>query len=265
MSKAPYSSHEALRQLQLMRALWRREDTAKLAAWAREAGDHAALGVAAYRGNAAAVADRALAQAFPTVRQLVGDESFAIMAQAFWYWCPPLHGDLAQWGAELPAFIAADEQLASEPYLADVARVDWAVQRIEQAADVGDPPQGLERLAAVDPDRIGLVLRPGMKAMRSTWPVASIWRAHRSNEVDRFSSARERLEQGIAEDVLVWREGWRGVADAITPAQFAFVDALLGGSSLGAALHRAGAAFSFEQWLHDALARQWLVAVAELT
>jgi hypothetical protein len=265
MNGTPDRQREALRQQQLIRVLWRRSGDATLAAWVREPGGRAASGVAAYRGNAAAVADRALAQAFPTVRQLVGEESFATQAEAFWHRCAPLRGDLAQLGADLPGFVQNDPQLAGEPYLADVARVDWAVHHIEQAVDVDEPPQGLQRLASDEPDRIRLVLRPGMTTLRSRWPVASIWNAHRSDRTDRFGPVRDALEYGIAENVLVWRDGWRGVAEAVGPAQFAFAQALGDGSPLGDALRRAGDSFSFEQWLHSALARRWLIAVIAST
>lgn len=266
MNAAPdLLQREALRQQQLIRALWRKTDDATLAPWVREPGEHTALAVAIYRGNAAAIADRALAQAFPTVRRLLGDESFALLAKAFWYRCAPQRGDLAQLGAALPGFIEADSQLAGEPYLGDVARVDWAVHRIEQAVDIDGPPPGLQRLASDEPDQIRLVLRPGITALRSNWPVASIWRAHRSDQADRFASSREALDQGVAENVLVWRDGWRGVVDAVEPAQLAFAEALLDGSPLGAALTRVGEALSFERWLHDALSKRWLVAVAGST
>jgi hypothetical protein len=261
MSERPDLPREALRQQQLIRVLWRRAGEASLAEWLRGPAGHAVLGVAAYRGNAAAVAERALAQAFPTVRQLLGEESFAMLARAFWHRCVPLQGDLAQLGAELPGFVEGDPQLAGEPYLADVARVDWAVHCIEQADDVDAPPPGLQRLAGDDRDRIRLVLRPGIAALRSSWPVARIWHAHRSERADRFAQLREDLARGAPEDVLVWRDGWRGVVEAVAPAPFAFTQALLDDSTLGDALRRAGDAFSFERWLHDALARRWLVTV----
>jgi len=265
MSRAPDLQREAFRQQQLIRALWRRTGDVALAPWLREPGARAALAVAAYRGNAAAVADRALALAFPTVQQLLGVESFASLAKAFWHRHAPRRGDLAQLGAELPGFIETDPQLASEPYLGDVARADWAVHCIEQAVDVDGSPPGLQLLASVEPDRIRLVLRPGLAALRSNWPVASIWRAHRSGEADRFVSVREAFDRGIAENVLVWRDGWRGVVDAVDSAQFTFARALLDGASLGDALQEVGDAFSFEQWLHDALTRDWLVAITGST
>jgi hypothetical protein len=92
-------------------------------------------GLQAYRANAGALAERALAAAYPDRAQLLGDESFAGMARAYWHHHAPVLGDVARWGAELPAFIAAAEQLAEEPYLADVARLDWAVHMAQSAAD----------------------------------------------------------------------------------------------------------------------------------
>ena len=116
--------------------------------WLRESGGRAGQGLAAYRGNAAAIAERALAAAFPTVQQLLGEESFAQLARVV------LASAAAQCAAisrvmamRWPTGSVDDTQLASEPYLADVARVDWAVHAIEQAADVPGPPEGLALLA----------------------------------------------------------------------------------------------------------------------
>jgi hypothetical protein len=265
MSAVSDLQREALRQQQLIRVLWRRTGDAALVPGVREPGGRAALAVAAYRGNAAVIADRALALAFPTVQQLLGAESFASLAKAFWHRHAPRRGDLAQLGAQLPDFVEADPQLASEPYLGDVARVDWAVHCIEQAVDVDGSPPGMQRLASHEPDQIRLVLRPGLATLHSNWPVASIWRAHRSAEADRFVPVREAYDRGIGENVLVWRDGWRGVVEAVDSARFAFAQALLDGAGLGDALRRAGDAFSFEQWLHDALAKHWLVAITGST
>ena len=140
---------EALRQQQLLRALWRCGNAPALNLWLRESSERAGHALAAYRGNAAAIAECALAAAYPTVQQLLGDESFAQLARALWHHAPPQCGDLACWGDALPGWIEGDAQLAGEPYLADVARVDWAVHAIEQAADTVPAIVGLERLAAV--------------------------------------------------------------------------------------------------------------------
>ena len=261
---AQAAQRELARQQQLLRALWRRGADASLASWLRESGERAGQGLDAYRGNAAAIAERTLAAAFPTVQQLVGEPSFAQLARAFWLRQPPCRGDLAHYGDGLPEWIADDTQLASEPYLADVARVDWAVHAIEHAADVPVPPQDLSLLAQLDPSQLALRLRPGLAVVVSRWPVATIWQAHRSSEADRFAPVREAFASVRAETALVARPQWRATVSAIDPAAAQFIVALQDGASLTRALDAGGATFQFEPWLHDAVRRQWLQAVEPL-
>jgi hypothetical protein len=260
-STAP--SRELLRQQQLLRALWRRGSDSQLVPWLQEHGERAAHGLAAYRGNAAAIAERALAAAYPTVQQLLGDQSFAQLARAFWHRVPPQRGDLAQWGESLPDWLAADAQLVSEPYLADVARLDWAVHAIEHAADVASPPPGLQRLGDCDPAQLRLHLRPGLALLRSAWPIVAIWQAHRADaSSDRFEPVRRALAEGVQQTALVARDGWRGSVVAIDELSVAaFFEALLRGATLAHALDAAGSAFAFDRWLGDALRRQWLAAI----
>ena len=262
MSSATAPSRELLRQQQMLRALWRRGSDASLALWLRESGARAAEGLAAYRGNAGAIAERALAAAYPTVQQLLSDDSFAQLARAFWSREPPRCGDLARYGDALPAWIAADAQLAAEPYLADVARVDWAVHAIEQASDVASPPPGLALLGELDPAQLRLRPRPGLALVRSAWPVVTIWQAHRSDALDRFAPVRHALAAQIGETALIARDGWRASVQRIDDASVAvFFEALLHGGTLARALDAAGAAFRFDRWLADALRHQWLAAV----
>lgn len=240
---------EALRQQTLLRALWHDARSAVVGGWLRD-GPKLARGLAAYQANAGALAERALGAAYPTVAQLVGDESFGALARAFWHAEPPQRGDIGEWGAGLAAFVAADAQLAGEPYLADVARIDWAVHAAERAADA-TPPRGLEALADGGP-RV-LRLQPGTTLVSSAHPVATIWLAHRSTAADRFAPVRAAFAEGRAEHALVQRRGWRAEVRAVGAAEAGFTAALLRGDTLGAALDAAGPAFDFETWLVAAL------------
>ena len=254
-------AQEAQRQSLLLRALWRQVPDSALAGWLRDAPARTARGLSAYRSNGAAIAARSLAAAFPTVAQLVGAESFDALAAAFWHAHPPRRGDLAEQGAELPAFIAADAQLADVPWLADSARLDWAVHRAECAADADGAAADLERLATDDPATLCLRLQPGSALVESRWPIATLWHAHRSSADDRFAAVREALAEGRAEAAWVWRAGWRGQVTALAAADAAFTRALLAGQPLAAALDAAGAGFDFETWLLDALRHGRLAAV----
>ena len=260
-------TREAARQQALLRALWRDAPDAALAGWLREPAQ-AGAGLQAYRANAGAHAERALAAAYPTVQQLLGDESFAALARAHWQADPPLRGDLAQWGAGLAAFIADDAQLAAEPYLADMARLDWAVHQAAQAADAQDP-QGLPLLAQVEPQRLRLRLQPGCALLASAHPVATIWLAHHGGDPsgegdDRFAAARAALAARQAETAWVLRQGWRVTVRALPAAEARFTRALLQRQPLASALQGAGTDFSFETWLIAALQGGAIAAAEEM-
>lgn len=198
MSAATALHTEAARQQRLLAALAGGDDAG-----------FEALGLAAYRANAAAVAERALAAACPTVQQLLGDESFSAVARRLWQVAPPARGDLAQWGGALPGLLAEDEALGDEPYLADVARVDLAVHRAEMAADATLDPARLAMLGEADPAGLRLHWRPA----RGCWPRRIPWpRSGRPTAAMRPTALRR--------CALPWRQGmasmpWSGARGGV--------------------------------------------------
>ncbi len=260
---------EAMRQQMLLRALWReRGAPLALRGWLRQSTDEALdRSLAAYRANAGAGAERALGTAFPTVAALVGAEAFAALARDFWQHRPPLRGDLGEWGEALPGFIADKESLATEPYLADSARLDWALHRASRAADAAAAPLPLERLADTDPAALRLVLAPGSALITSRWPIASIWQAHqRADDEHRFDAVRAAFAAHRGEAAFVVREGLAATVHALDAPDAAFVRALLDDprAPLAAALDAAGPHFDFARWLACALRDRWLVALDTL-
>ena len=253
---------EALRQQMLLRALLGDARPGVVEAWLSQTPARKRRGLHAYQANAGALAERALAAACPTVAQLVGDDSFAALARACWRAHPPQRGDVATWGDALPAFIEAASQLADEPYLADVARLDWAVHRAEQAADDDAPAAGLDLLASADPAGLQLRLRAGHAVLLSRHPVQAIWAAHRSSAADRFEPVRQAMAAGRADAVRVRRAGLRVAVDLIDAAAACFEQALLAGQRLAPALDLAGAGFDFEALFLTTLRHGSLAAVS---
>jgi hypothetical protein len=253
---------EALRQQMLVRALWR--DDAALQGWVRApARASATQGLAAYRANAGALAERALRSAYPTIAALVGDESFAALARHFWQRHPPQQGDVGAWGDALPAFIADSPQLADEPYLADSARLDWALHcasRAADAADATDLPHRLAALADADPSDVRLQFAPGAAVLSSRFPIVSIWRAHQGRLS--FDAVRAAFDAGHGEHAFVWRDaGFVLHVEALSSADAAFTHAALDQRPLAAALDAAGADFAFDRWLARALGARWLITL----
>lgn len=254
---------EARRQQQLLAVILRRG--AAPAPALREQGARAERGLAAYRANAGALAERALAATAPTVAAMLGEENFARLARELWAAHPPRRGDVAEWGTELPAWIAAQPDLAEWPWLADAAQLDLGLHAAERAADARLDAGSLALLADTDPAQITLSLVPGLAVLVSAWPIASIHAAHHDEGPDPFAPVRAALAARQGEAVCVARALWRAVVHRLSNHDAAFMRALLGGDSLADALHAAGEGFDIAAWLQRAIAQCWLKAVRPLT
>jgi hypothetical protein len=168
------------------------------------------------------------------------------------------------WGGDLAGFIADAETLADEPYLADVARLEWAVHTAAMAADAA-PPQGLALLATHDPAELRLCLAPGTTLLVSPHPVVAVWQAHRAatayTDDERYATVRSVFAAGIGQTALVTRRGWQPVVRALDPPEAAFTAAVLADPPLASALHDGGASFDFQAWFVAALRQGLLAAV----
>jgi Putative DNA-binding domain len=247
---------EAERQRRLLAALWREPET--LRGLVR---GNAGPGLAAYRANAGAVAERALAVTFPTLAALVGEEAFAALARDFRHHHPPSRGDLGEWGGALPAFVEASTQLADEPFLADCARLDGLVHRASRAADDDGSALDLQPLLEGDPAHLRLALRSGSALLQSAWPIVTIRQAHQHDSPDRFAPVREAFEAGRHETAWVYRDGFAVQVEAIDEPTAVFVRALFDGRALADALDLSGPGFPFDRWLARALPARWIAAI----
>jgi hypothetical protein len=228
----------------------------------RESGARASRGLLAYRVNAAASAERALAAAYPTVQQLIGSEDFERLAQDYWRADPPTRGDLAEWGGSFPAWLFAHEQLQAWPYLADSARLDGALHRCERSADHMLNAESVVRLGDTDPSRLAVVFAPGLAVIESRWPIAAIHRAHHDGAS--FDEVRAAIDAQRGESVIVHRRGWKAVFTETDSVTAAWTRHLLEGCDLATAIAQAGEGFDFTQWLTSALAANWLKEIRVL-
>jgi len=225
-----------------------------------DASAHLWRGLAAYRSHAAAQATRTLGAAYPVLARLLGDENFDALARKLWSEQPPQRGDLALWGGALAQLIEQLPDLAAaEPYLADVARTEWALHEAATAADAEPDPQSYALLASVDPDDLSLLLAPGTVCLVSRWPVVTLIDAHTIDPPELERAARC-LAAGLGETALVWRQAYRPLLRVAQPGEAVFVTALLAGQSLHQALAQA-TAFDFQAWLAPAVHEGLLLRV----
>lgn len=187
----------------------------------------AAARLRVHRHHVAESLATALEATFPTVQAIVGDAFFRAMAKTFVMEDLPRQPVLVEYGAGFPAFVTGYRPAASLPYLADMARLDWALNLALQAPEE-------ERLAPSDlagwaPERLlglKLALAAGSGVILSPYPVDRIWRASQPGSLEGVS-----LEEGAAA-VIVLRRSGDAVFERLSLSEAAFVMALDGGATL---------------------------------
>jgi hypothetical protein len=192
---------------------------------------------AVYRNNVAAGLANALAERFPVVKRLVGDEFFRAMAHVYATAELPRSPVMLYYGETFPGFIDDFEPARPIPYLGDIARIEMARGLAYHAADA--KPLEPEAFAALPPDRLGELrvrLHPSLSIITSAHPIYSIWQMNQ--DPVRFSPA----SPWTKEAVLVARPHLKVRTRCITHGDAAFIRALAAGSTLAGAVLAAGRA-----------------------
>jgi Putative DNA-binding domain len=199
-------------------------------------GEHRAERFGVYRASLIANLTNALRATFPVVDRLVGTEFLDAMAAAYIGGHPSASGDLHEYGATFPDFVAGFEPARELVYLPDVARLEWLAHEAFHAAEAG--PLELERLAAVPPGRHGglhFCPHPSVRLLRSDYPVHRIWQV---NQEAYAGDATVRLDEGGVH-LAVLRQGLEIVLLPLTPGAWAMAGGFLAGSDFTTAWERA--------------------------
>lgn len=135
--------------------------------------------LAVHRDTVAATLTSVVEARYPVVRRLVGDAFFAAMARFFVVAHPPESPALVFYGAVFPAFLDAFEPARALPYLADVARLEWARHEAFHGTNAACADASL--LASIPPEALAevhLILHPTVRLVASDYPILAIWRAN---------------------------------------------------------------------------------------
>jgi hypothetical protein len=189
----------------------------------------ARLGI--YRNHALTTLGAALRAAYPAVCRLVDERFFAYATHEYLHLHPPRSRCLVEYGADFPDFLAGFEACKALPYLADIARFEWALHKAAMVRET--PPLEIDALRIVPEDRAGYIafrLQPSVRYCSSLWPIDEIWQANQQQEVPLIELAN----RGAC--VEVRRRGETVVWQRLDPGSFAFREALAGGFALAAAI-----------------------------
>ena len=181
---------------------------------------------AVYRNNVQSSLINALADSYPVVLQLVGDEFFRAMARLYIQQFAPQGPLLNDYGNNFAGFIKGFAPAASVPYLADVARLERLRVRAYHAADA----QALshEQIATVlsDPQTLGelhIQLHPSVSTLNSAYAVVALWAAHQQDEM------LAKVDPLHGQNALILRNGLEVEVFAVDAGSTMFIRSLQNG------------------------------------
>jgi hypothetical protein len=205
------------------------------------AGDaaRAAARLMIHRGNVIESLANALGHTYPAVKAIAGEENFRVLAAAFVRASPPARPELMAYGEGFADFAAGHAAaMADFPFLADLARLEWAMNESYFAGDA--PSLSAETLGAIEPERLPalrLALHPAARLVSSArYPVHTIWAAATA-----FGALPDRLPEH-GEAVLVARPSGPVEAFKLDAGETVFLGSVAAGATLEKALAEAEAA-----------------------
>lgn len=190
-----------------------------------------------YRNNVTVSLVSALADIFPAIQTLVGEEYFRAMARIYVMDNPPSSPLLFEYGREFPAFIAAFEPAKKLFYLPDVARLERLWLDAFHAEDAA--PMAGDTLAAIPPENLGEVRferHPAAHVFQSNSAAVSIFSRTRAGE------DVSGINPATPEDGLITRPFYDVDTRHLPPGAPEFITALIEGNNLGEAAGIATAA-----------------------
>jgi hypothetical protein len=195
----------------------------------------------------------ALGATYPVVRRVVGAAFFDVVVDAYVERHPSRSGDLNEYGATFGDFLGGYEPMSSLSYLCDVARLEWAIDEANRAADSpASPDDVLRELAAVPAEQLPALrmrIHPSCRLIASSFPLLRIWQVNQPDHAGDLT-----VDFNTTPDRLRIRREPGGVAlERIDAGVFAWLAALAGDATLAIAIERAqdeDAAFDLGAALH---------------
>jgi hypothetical protein len=174
----------------------------------------------AYRARLA----EALRSSFPVLAAVTGDEDFADLSVAYTQAHPSTFASLRYYGDQLADF------LADRPVLAELARWEWAMADVFDAADV--EPIGTQAMQQVSPERwfdLCFDWHPSVRQLSLEWNVPDIWKAV-TDEIEAPSAALN----DAPVPWLIWRRELQILYRSPSTVEAAALESMRAGASFGA-------------------------------
>lgn len=187
-----------------------------------------------YQNNYMATLTRVLADLYPLIVKLVGDDFFSYTAKEYIKLYPARTPTLNDYGEYFSHFLAHFQPVKDLVYLSEVAKFEWICHVIYYASEHEKLDKTmLEKIPAEKYDQLHLILNPASQVIKFYFPILQIIELCEKNSNE--SVALE--EEGI--NLLIIRRSLEIFLVPLSEAEFVFLQALGSGKVLKDALQDA--------------------------
>jgi hypothetical protein len=193
---------------------------------------------------------------YPALLTLIGAEAFTSLACAYVQAHDSSYPSIRFYGGALGDFLARSPDHASQPWLAELARFEWAMNAVFDAADAA--PIGVQALGEIAPEewaQLGFDLHPSVCRLDLLWNAPALWRALTDAHPHPAPAAQA---QPVA--WLLWRQDLQILFRPLAALEAEALDAVRQGLSFGGVCETLCVALDEEQapGRAAALLREWV-------
>jgi hypothetical protein len=171
----------------------------------------------------------ALKSNYPALAALLGEEDFQALGAKYVSTHDSPYFSIRHYGEALAEFLAAHPDYEDVPLLAELARWEWALSEVFDAADA--EPLTSEALAGVAPAdwaALRFTWHPSVRRLALRWNAPQLWKA--------LTGDAERPELSVLPEPiewLAWRQELKTYFRSLEPTEARALDAVRSGHSFG--------------------------------
>lgn len=198
----------------------------------------------------------ALASSYPALAALLGEEDFQALGARYVRMHDSPYFSIRNYGDALEEFLGTHADYADVPLLAELARFEWILCAVFDAADAEAlPAAALTRVAPADWPELRCTFHPSVRRLALRWNAPQVWKA--------LTEGGERPELQVASipaEWLAWRQDLKNYFRSLEPGEARALDAARNGASFGELCELLAAAHGAERTAAEAAAllARWL-------
>lgn len=183
-----------------------------------------------YRNNVTVSLINAVADIYPAVQKIVGEDYFRAMAREYVRTHPPKSPLLFLYGQNFGDFIDEFEPAKKMPYLGDVARIERAWLTAYHAADI--EPLDPSKLGVVAPEKLADIC---FKAHPASFIICSAYPVHDIFLMNRGFMKLGKVDMTTPQSLMMTRPQTDTRLILLNQSEHIFMEAILGEKPLGVA------------------------------